>query len=387
MASLAWGLEFVQTNRYVLAGNEVISAELWLAAERIALAGQAEDDLFLLGIPETMNPDETNGVIMLSGICRNDVWAMANSVELNGEVREHARFLARTVRIGGSVGRSALLMASAVHLTRTARLSGDAWLMGEDLIAEGAVQGRLTMLGHKVTLAGTFATNVQVTAQDIVVLPGTRIGGNLAYRSAKELTLPKDIQLAGQLIRQPLPADSSGGLLSTLQSLAVQLWLFAAAVVVGAVFFWLFPQFAQQAVAQLSASFWKCLLVGFFVLALSPMVGLLAAFSLVGLPLALLLATALGLMLYLSKLLVAVYVGRLGLRGLVPSGTIFSRLADPLSWRQRRRAGRYRLVRNCLRGNGRSGAHALRSKTAPGRHRVGKLVKLGLGKCASAREN
>ncbi|MBI2437247.1 MAG: hypothetical protein HYV36_00325, partial [Lentisphaerae bacterium] len=292
--SLTWGLEFIQTNRYELGVSETLPAELWLSAERITLAGKAQDDLFLLGVPETMKPDETNGVVMLSGECGNDVWALANIVELSGQVRDHARLLARTITISGSIGRSALLLGSAVHLTRTARLEGDARLMGENLIVEGTVQGRLTVVGHKATLAGTFATNVQVTAPDIVVLPGTSIGGNLVYRSAQELTLSRDVKLSGQLIRDPWPEAPSGGLLRTWPGnagLGVQLWLFAAAVVVGAVFFWLFPQFGQQAVAQLTASFWKCLLVGFFVLALSPMVCLVGALSLVGLPFSLLLVT------------------------------------------------------------------------------------------------
>ena len=314
LSSLALGIEFIQTNQYTLATNETLPAELWLSAGRITLVGQAQDDLFLLGASDTMKSDGTNGVVTLAGECRNDVWALGNIVELSGQVRDHARFLARTVTVSGSIARGALLMGSAVHLTKTSRLDGDAWLIGENLVAEGIVQGRLTMMGQNVTLAGTFATNVHVMAQDIVVLPGTKVAGNLVYRSATELILDKDVKLDGQLIREPMPAPS-GGLFAPLQSLVVQLWLFAAALVVGAIFFWLFPQVGQQAVAYLATSFWKCLLVGFFVLALSPMVCLLAAISLVGLPFSLLVMTALGMLMYLSKLVVAVHIGRLALSG------------------------------------------------------------------------
>ena len=315
LTSLALGIEFVQTNQYTLATNATLPAELWLSAGRITLAGQAQDDLFLLGVSDTMESDGTNGVVSLEGECQNDVWALGNIVELSGQVRDHARFLARTVTVSGSIARGALLMGSAVHLTKTSQLNGDVWLMGENLIAEGTVQGRLTMMGQNVTLAGTFATNVHVMAQDIVVLPGTKIAGNLVYRSAIELILDKDVKLVGQLIREPMLASPSGGLFAPLQSVVVQLWLFAAALVVGAIFFWLFPQVGQQAVAHLAISFWKCLLVGFFVLALSPMVCFLAAISLVGLPFSLLVMTALGILMYLSKLVVAVYIGRLVLSG------------------------------------------------------------------------
>lgn len=315
LASLVFGVEFVQTNQYTLATNETLAAELWLSAGRIIVAGQAQDDLFLLGVSDTIKSDGTNGVVTLEGECRNDVWALGNIVELSGQVRDHARFLARTVTISGSITRGALLMGSAVHLTKTSQLGGDAWLMGENLVAEGIVQGCLTMMGQNATLAGTFATNVYVVAQDIVVLPGTKIAGNLVYRSATELILDKDVTLGGQLVRESMPASPSGGVLAPFQSVIVQLWLFAAALLVGAIFFWLFPLVGQQAVTQLATSFWKCLLVGFCVLALSPMVCLLAAISLVGLPFSLMLMTALGLLMYLSKLVVAVHIGRLGLLG------------------------------------------------------------------------
>lgn len=315
MAPLGMSLEFIQTNQYVLATNETLSAELWLSAGRIMLAGQAQDDLFLLGASDTMKADGTNGVVTLAGECRNDVWALGNIVELSGQVRDHARFLARTVTVSGTITRGALLMGAAVHLTGTSRLGGDTLLMGENLVAEGDVRGQLTLLGQNVTLAGTFATNVHVMAQDIVVLPGTRIDGNLAYRSAKELILDKDVKLGGKLIREPMPVSTSGGFLSFLQSVAMQLWLFAAALAVGAIFFWLCPQVGRQAVARLTTSFWKCLLVGFFVLALSPIICFLAAISLVGLPFSLLVMAGVGILMYLSKLVVAVFIGRLGLLG------------------------------------------------------------------------
>jgi hypothetical protein len=315
LSSLALGIEFSRTNQYTLAANETLATELWLAAGRITLAGRAQDDLFLLGASETMKADGTNGVVTLAGEFQNDVWALGNIVELSGQVGDHARFLARTVTVSGSIARGALLMGSAVHLTKTSRLNGAAWLMGENLVAEGTVQGRLTMMGPNVTLAGMFATNVHVTARDIVVLPGTRIAGNLVYRSATELMLDKDVQLDGRLIREPMPVSPSGGFFASLQSPAVQIWLFAAALVVGAVFFRLFPQVGRQAAEHLALSFWKCLLVGFLVLALSPMVCLLAAISLVGLPFSLLVMAFLGMLMYLSKLVVAVYVGRLGLFG------------------------------------------------------------------------
>ncbi len=321
LAGAGSALEAFQTNYYHVAADQALDAERWVAAQRIDIEGRAADDLYLLASGESfLDARGTNGTIRLAGECLNDVWALANRIELTGTIGDHARLMARTIQVDGTVTRSAILVGTSVHLAPGSRLESDAWLMGETLIAAGHVQGALRMTAQNVTLSGTVTGDVTVQAQDLVLMPGTHIGGKLYYRAPAELVLSKQVTVDGGVERlagtgKPLRGSSSPG-----ASFWVQAWLFLGALLVGAVFFRLFPRLGRRAVRNLLGSFWKCMLVGFVVLALSPIICLAAAVSLVGLPFALMLACGLGMLVYLSKLAVAIYLGQMLVRGRLGSG-------------------------------------------------------------------
>ena len=76
----------------------------------------------------------------------------------------------------------------------------------------------------------------------------------------------------------------------------------------------LFPGHVALAVWHVERSFWRTLLIGFVVFTLLPMVVFLFLITLVGIPLATMLGLAYLLLLYLSKIIVALYLGRLLLR-------------------------------------------------------------------------
>lgn len=318
-------LDFVGTNVFVRGEAESIGAETWLMAEQIRLEGGADDDLFLLASGNSMTL--TNGVIELRGVFRQDVWALGNNIAMSGQVLQHLRCLGRTVAIDGIVGKNTMLAGTALHLMQNAYLQADALLIGETIIAEGVVQGRFSATGRSVTLSGKFGSNVVVNAQDIVVLPGAEIQGNLVYRSDRELILDSRVQLHGDLIRQSAPLRKDGGTKSFWGSLMVQIWLLSGALLVGAVCLALFPAFFRQAAQRVQTSFWKCLLLGFVALAITPLLSIAAVFSIVGLPFGVLLVLFMGVLVYLSKVVVALGLGRALLRGRLAGASSFSAFA------------------------------------------------------------
>ncbi len=316
-------LEFLKTERYALPAGESAASDLWVAAQRIDIAGTAADDLFLLATAESFfAPDGSNGVIRIDGVCSNDVWALAAAVEMRGEIGDHARLAGRIVTLEGSVRNGAILAGTAVHVATGAVLGADAWLLGETVTMAGRVDGALRMTGQNVTLAGTCDGDVTIEAQDLVVLPGTRVAGDLRYRAPKELALDQTVSVGGAVVRLPESAPSPGGRGGGVSTFLVQAWLYLGALIVGVVFFRLFPRAGRPASGRLLVSFWKCLFAGFAALALGPFVCLAAAASLVGLPFAMLLAVCLMVAVYLSKIVMGLYLGHVILRGRGGAGIV-----------------------------------------------------------------
>ncbi len=309
------GLEFVHTETFQLGPGETHADELWLVAGQVRIAGAAAEDLFILC-------DEAD----LPGRFHKDVWAMARAITLTGQVDDSARFIAQNVvQVDGRIESSFLALADTVSVNREAVIERDMAVMAGDVILRGHLKGRAWIQAQSVTFGGVVDGTVRVNAEDIVVMPGARIGGDLVYTSPRELVLDRNVVLEGQLIRREhVPAAGPW----SRPSLLMQLMLFVAALVAGVPFVAMFPNYSGRVVRHLRHATWKCMLMGGITLFLMPMLALFAGFTLLGLPLAALLGAAYLILLYLSKIAVGLALGSLLLarRGPQPFASVLSSL-------------------------------------------------------------
>lgn len=321
LAQMAGAASFIQTNLFVSGEGDVLADELWLAAKSIELKGRARNDLFLLSTSDSWgSQDEKEGAILLSGKFENDVWALGNTITLTGAIRDHARLLAKTITLSGVVSNGSVLIGNSVHVTKSADLGADALIAGENAIVEGNVAGNLTIFCKSATLAGKISGTVKITAADIVVLPQAEIGGDLIYASPTELVLDKKVALGGKLVREAeAGAKASPKPLISWPSILAQSWFFLGALCVGALMLGVLPGFTGESARQIQTSFWKCMFAGFIAVCLAPMVCLFLGISCVGLPLALMIAMALTLLAYTSKIIVALMLGTVIIRRRSPA--------------------------------------------------------------------
>jgi cytoskeletal protein CcmA (bactofilin family) len=315
---------FEQTaGEYLLASNATLRTETWLHAATITLLGTTEDDVFLLSNPGA-SAASTNATpaVRLGGIMNGDVWAIGDDVELSGMARDHVRVAGlRTVHVTGSVGRNLSAVANAVHLDALSTVTGDVLVVTRDLIAEGRVNGNATLRAQKVVLGGHIAGDADITAASITILPDTEIGGNLTYLTdGADLVLDPRVKVTGQFTRRPAPAVVEPAH-ADLNTLILQLGLFLGALLAGLLLFGLLPAFAFASVDRLNQSVWRTLLIGFAACALIPMTALLLVFTVVGIPLGLMLVLAYVLLLYFGKAIAAFHIAYLLIRRVNPNAT------------------------------------------------------------------
>lgn len=317
LAPACQAIEFRSVEHFTVAEGQMTTNELWVQARTITFAGAAGDDCFLLA--DTINQPSTNYVptLRLSGTFHSDLWAAGDTVDMTGIATRHARLAAmKTCTINGAVGKNLMAFAPTIKLGTNAAVEGGALLVGQDIIVEGKISGDTRIMGSKVTLAGQFSGNLNVTAGDITVMPGTVIAGNLAYSMDRDLVLDSRITLGGKMIKQEILQAKAEPM--TIASLILQLGLFAGAILVGLVFVSLMPGIVALSVHKLSESLWRCLLFGFVAFALIPMAAFFLLFTLVGIPLSIMLVLAYGILIYVSKIVTGLFVGHLLLRRKMP---------------------------------------------------------------------
>lgn len=299
LALPADALDFKSPERYELSADQSLSNELWLVTTEANLAGTFEDDLFVAG-----------NRLILAGLFRGDVWAAGSEVIFGGRAERHARLAGKAVTITGSVKGNLIAAGKTVQLESSSRVEGDAVLMAENLVADGELTGKARLYATRVTLGGRVGGDVILQADDIVVRPGTEIKGDLVYTSSRDLILDQRVALGGQLIREePAEASVSWPRLSWRETASLQIAFFTAAMCVALPFLLAFSGYAGRSVRILRASVWKCLLTGVLAFGLLPMASVAAFFTIIGIPLSLLLAVWYALMLYTSKFIIALALG------------------------------------------------------------------------------
>lgn len=282
--------------RVVLHEDEAYERTVFLTAREVHLAGVARDDVFIAAQS-----------VELSGRADNDVWILgAETVSVTGTVKDHARLAGNVITVGGYIGNGLWAAGGTVNVTEDAEVAGETTIWARDVILGGALRGPARITARRVTLAGAVYGDLRIVADDIVALPQARVEGDLIYTAPKEFLPDPRVTITGQQTRVPAaPTPELRGL---------SLLALASALVAGIPFVLLFPGFAGRGARAVRASFWSSLMIGAIAGGLLPMAILLAFATVVGIPLALALAAAMGLFLYLAQFPVALALGGMLLR-------------------------------------------------------------------------
>lgn len=285
-----------------------------IIAENMEIAGTAENDLFLLaGGSVTLRQPAASGTINLNGAFMNDVWAWGHRINLKGVIHDHARLGGFSIDLQGQVRDNALLAASNIRLAPEATLAGDAQLFGENVICEGAVTGNLTVIGGKVTLAGHCGGDVNVKAQDLVILPSTTINGNLDCWTPHTVTLPTETLVKGEFRQHKLISDKpSKG--KKWAAIPMAIYGYFSILCAGILFVLCCPATAAGAGLAARHTPGRSLLVGMIWMTGSFPVIFLLLLSIIGAPSGILLAAFTGILIYLGKTVMAMALGFLLIR-------------------------------------------------------------------------
>ena len=284
------------TNALVLPAGETLADEACWIAYRLDFHGQAARDLWLIATSDVQFAGESCG----------DLRVLANSAVLTGVAQQNL-----------------LAYANGLQLTSNSVVRGQAALFGTALICEGTVEGDAWILAKSVTLGGRWAGNVRIHASEIRIAPGTTIAGNLVYTSPKTLVYDASVAIAGTVTQtQVMPQSTFAG------RIAWHGYLFLAALLVGLPFVGLFPLQIGGAVRNLRASPWRVLIAGVLTLLLGPFLIAFAFMTILGIPLALLLGALYLALLYLSHIVIALWLGHMLLRA--PGPQTFARVLAAL---------------------------------------------------------
>jgi cytoskeletal protein CcmA (bactofilin family) len=246
------------------------------------------------------------GEIYFSATTAGDYVGAGGNQEIAGRVHGSLRAAGGNVKVKGSVDRNATVGGGNLVVDSTAVIGGNAYLIGGAIRVDGTVRQGVLAIGGGVILNGAIGGDVEIATDELHIGPHAQIAGNLRYKvPAKGVHIDKGARIAGKVTS--VPVSKRPGLFGVL-------WTFGG-LLAGLVIVLLIPRFVAEASDALQMRPVRSVIVGIAGLFVPAIAIVIAAVTVVGLPLALIATTVLFFLLSMSAIPVAVWIGEKILHG------------------------------------------------------------------------
>ncbi|MBA2449591.1 MAG: hypothetical protein H0V51_16345 [Chloroflexi bacterium] len=278
-----------------------IDDDLVASGETVTIAGRVTGDVYAFGQH-----------VLVTGTIDGDLIAAAQTVRVDGSVLGDLRGAGQQVSVNGQVGKNVTAAAQTLNVSPSGRIAGSALGAGQTVSTLGQIGRGLTVGAGTLQLGGPVGGQVWARVETLTVEPGARIAGGLDYHATQQASVPSGT-VAGPVAFTPVErverADEPSSL-NGLFDLGGLLWL-AGSALLGAFALWLFPSAPERISTLGQRRPLQGFGLGLAVLLATPLLALVAAISLIGLPLTFALGSLYGLALLLAWPALGLFTGAL----------------------------------------------------------------------------
>jgi cytoskeletal protein CcmA (bactofilin family) len=287
----------------VIAAGEKLQDSLVATAQTVLVEGDVEGDVIAFAQR-----------VEIRGRVTGDVVAFAQHIEMAGAVEGSVYSFAQTSHVSGEIVRNLYAAAQTVRVARAGRVLGDIIACGADVDSDGRIGRGLTAFAGSSRIAGEVGRDATFHGGRLRLESTARVGGTLTAHVGRQ----QDVTVVSGAVAnvkvekaaRDEPRRWAGGF-----SVLWGIISLGAALLTGWLLVRLAPGFTKGAAGSLS-EFWRPLGLGFVLLVVTPVAIVLGALTLIGLPLALAAGAAYAALVYISKIVVAVFLGTQVLRSL-----------------------------------------------------------------------
>ncbi|MFH1401862.1 MAG: polymer-forming cytoskeletal protein [Parcubacteria group bacterium] len=303
--SLASGASIKDSKENIYVGEEeIIESNFIQTGGTVGFNGQAQKDVIIAG-----------GTINIAGPVKGDVLAAGGTVRINGDVAGNIRVSGGTVEINGKVGKNVNAFGGTVIIGDDAEIGWDLLIFAGSIEIRGKVIGDIKGGGGNVVLANEVGGNVdlKIDAKDghLVLYPKADIKGNLTYTASTEAGVKEGAKIAGETTYKPValpiaPVKKTLGISSFVGKIMPLLGL----LMMGLIIILLAPKTSRTVGQRMTEKPWASLGWGVVYLIVTPVVLILLAITVVGIPLSLITLVVYLIFLYLTKIFIGMVLGQ-----------------------------------------------------------------------------
>lgn len=271
---------------------------VYMAGADVRVDAPVEGDLFAIA-----------GRLNVEQPVEGDAVLAAGSIELASRIGDDLRAAGGVVSVGGRIVGEALIVAASIAFGRDTEIFGPAWLAGGDIAVAGHLFGGLKAYGKNILILGEVYGPVELSGERIEVLGSARIVGDLTYSSRKEIMIDPRAQISGSVTWAPGAFEFPRPKLRIPGLPALRPLFLLGLLAAGTLLLALFPRFTAHALQTMGASPVKSIGLGTAIFFSLPPVILLLVITIIGIPIALILAAFYAVALLVGYLVTALFVG------------------------------------------------------------------------------
>jgi cytoskeletal protein CcmA (bactofilin family) len=289
-------------NIYV-AKDEVMSGNLYAAGQTVTIDGVVGGDV--IAAAQTIN---------INGRVEGDIIAVAQDVTINGEVGGNVRIAGNSLTVNGTVTRNVNSFGANIVFGSESRVGWDVYLAGANIETRGTIDGNLDGYAGKALITGKIGKNINLKLdrgddnQKLTIAPEAIIGGDVTYTSKNAASISEKASVAGKVAQQTPPAKETN---IFLMWLCGKLFAIFAAIVVGLFLVFFSKNITTKVIDKMEEKPFKMLLPGLIFMFILPPIALVLAFTLIGIPMALIISTWWLTSVYTAKIMAAILVGKM----------------------------------------------------------------------------
>lgn len=296
VSPLSFASKFIGKKSISIAKNEVINEDLFVWGQSITIDGKVKGDLFFFARDISINGEVTGDII-----------GLAQTVTINGTALDDVRTGGQFLNINGEIHKNATLTGQFVNINRKSSIGGDLLIGGNDIKIEGVILGEVQAGGETISVTGEIEKSANLNAREILISQSSTIKGGLKYR-AKKAEIMEGANILGKVEKLPVKEKIRK---SKWMSWKFYFWKFifmVAGIIVGFIFIKLFPALTSM-IKEEANGILKSLGIGFALLICIPVISIILAITVLGLPISLILIALYLIALYIGRIIFASFIG------------------------------------------------------------------------------
>jgi len=265
------------------------------SGETLVKRGDISEDIYLAGAQVNVNATVTGDVIvaggriLIEGSISDDLIAAGGNITLDANIDDDARLAGGQILVSGNIGDNLVAAGGNITLGSVSSVGNKAWLSGANVEMNGRIGNELTIRAGRVVIAGEVSGDVLVYANTIEVLPGAIVDGDFTYRSQSVANIHDGASINGHIEQLPIAGWRDSKKNDWQFSGLVFLIILPLSILFTVIMIYLLMPLAFDSMSSIiQTRFLQTMAVGLITFLIIPIISLLLAITIIGLPLALL---------------------------------------------------------------------------------------------------